>query len=52
MSPIKSQAIKEKLTAAEERRKEHEKMIQERLIAADQHAKLVRQKKGERSSMA
>jgi hypothetical protein len=41
-----------KLTAAEQRRKEQEKSLQERLIAAEEHARLVRQRKSERSSMA
>ena len=52
MSPIKSEAIQKKLSAAEQRRKEQEKSLQERLLAADQHAQMVRQKKSERSSMA
>jgi hypothetical protein len=43
--------ITQKLKAAEERRKEQEKALQEKLAAADEHAKIVRQRRSERSSM-
>ncbi|EPZ36268.1 hypothetical protein ROZALSC1DRAFT_29699 [Rozella allomycis CSF55] len=44
--------LEEKLNAAERRRKEQEKQLQEKLAAAEEHAKIVRTRKSAKNSLS